>query len=75
MVEHQENGLTLCRHPDDIKPFIEFQERIVQEGSDIEDIQWSQRDDGDAAEDLGIEKGGETEPTLRRSEQSKIHLI
>ena len=71
MVEHQENGFTLCRHPDDIKPFVEPQERIVQEGSDIEDIQWPERDDDDVAGDLGIEKGGETEPTLRRSERKR----
>ena len=71
IVEHQENGFALCRHPDDIKPFIERQERIVQEGSDIEDIQWPERDDDDVAGDLGIEKGGETEPTLRRSERKR----
>ena len=71
MVKHQENGLTLCLHPDDIKPFIEPQERIVQEGSHIEDIKWPERDDGDAAGDLGIEKGGETEPTLRHSERKR----
>ena len=71
MVEHQENRFTLFRYPDDIKPFIEPQERIVQEGSDIEDIQWPERDDGDGAGDLGIEKGGETEPTLRRSEPKR----
>ena len=54
-----------------IKPFVEPQERIVQEGSDIEDIQWPERDDDDVAGDLGIEKGGETEPTLRRSERKR----
>ena len=70
MVEHQENGFTLCLHSDDIKPFVEPQKRIVQEGSDIEDIQWPERDD-DVAGDLGIEKGGETEPTLRRSERKR----
>ena len=71
MVEHQENGFMMCWHPADIKPVIEPQKRIVQEGSDIEDIQWPKRDDGDAAGDLGIEKGGETEPTLRRSERKR----
>ena len=71
MVEHQENGFTLCGHSDDIKPFVEPQERIVQEGSDIEDIQWPERDNDDVAGDLIIEKGRETEPTLRRSERKR----
>mgnify|MGYP002804686355 CR=1 FL=1 len=71
MVKHQESGFTLCRLLDNIKPFVEPQERIVQEGSDIEDIQRPERDDDDVARDLGNEKGGETEPTLRRSERKK----
>ncbi|CAB4011689.1 Transposon Tf2-9 poly [Paramuricea clavata] len=65
IVEHQENGFSLCRHPDDVKPFIE------PNYIEVEDVQWPVGDEGDVAEDLGIEKSGETAPTLRRSERKK----
>ncbi|CAB4041174.1 Transposon Tf2-9 poly [Paramuricea clavata] len=65
IVEHQENGFSLCRHPDDVKPFIE------PNYIEVEDVQWPVGDEGDMAEDLGIEKSGETAPTLRRSERKK----
>ena len=65
IVEHQENGFSLCRHPDDVKPFIEPND------IEVEDVQWPVGDEGDVAEDLGIEKSGETAPTLRRSERKK----
>jgi hypothetical protein len=65
IVEHQENGFSLCRHPDDVKPFIE------PNYIEVEDVQWPVGDEGDVAEDLGVEKSGETAPTLRRSERKK----
>ena len=65
IVEHQENGFSLCRHPDDVKPFIE------PNYIEVEDVQWPVGDEGDVAEDLEVEKSGETAPTLRRSERKK----
>ena len=65
IVEHQENGFSLCRRPDDVKPFIE------PNYIEVEDVQWPVGDERDVAEDLGIEKSGETAPTLRRSERKK----
>ena len=66
IVEQEEKGFTLCRHPDDIKPFKRYQEKFEEQQEDSEEIRLPEADEGDGD---GCFDEEETVPPLRRSQR------
>lgn len=75
-VQQEGNGLTLCRHPDDIKPFEHKPDKLQDERERIEDteIQWPE-DAEDEDEDRSYCTGNkDTTTPLRRSQRKKTRI-
>ena len=74
IVEQEETGLTLCRHPDDIKPFKLRKRSYEDEQEDTdgtEEIQWPEADAEEDGQCCFEGKQATCTPLLRRSERTR----
>jgi hypothetical protein len=76
-VRQEETGLTLCRHPDDIKPCKDYSSHLEEKTESIEypEVQWpTEVEDEEDDTSCSLRTKEDAAPPLRRSQRKKTNV-